>query len=90
MVKEGADYLVPGHTRPVMGRKAIAGALGDYRDGIRYVFTKTVEEMNQKMRPDELVESVKLPPALAANEYLQEYYGTVAFSVRSIYAQAVG
>jgi len=90
MLKEGADSLVPGHTRPVMGRDAVTRALTDYRDAIRFVFTKTIEGMNRKMTPDELVESVKLPPALAASEYLQEYYGTVAFSVRSIYSQAAG
>jgi alkyl sulfatase BDS1-like metallo-beta-lactamase superfamily hydrolase len=90
MLKEGADYVVPGHTRPVMGREAAARALTDYRDAIRYVFTKTIEGMNGKLTPDELAESVKLPPALAASEYLQEYYGKVSFSVRSVYSQTVG
>lgn len=90
MLQEGPDAVVPGHTRPVLGREASATALRDYRDGIRYVFDKTIEGMNEKKTPDELAASIKLPPALASSEYLQEYYGTVAFSVRSIYSQAVG
>lgn len=90
MLQEGPDAVVPGHTRPVLGKEASAAALRDYRDGIRYVFAKTIEGMNAQKTPDELVASIKLPPALASSEYLQEYYGTVAFSVRSIYSQAVG
>jgi len=90
MLREGPDAVVPGHTRPVLGKEASATALRDYRDGIRYVFTKTIEGMNEKMTPDDLAASIKLPPALASSEYLQEHYGTVAFSVRSIYSQAVG
>lgn len=90
MLQEDPNAVVPGHTRPVLGNKASVTALQDYRDGIRYVFAKTIEGMNQKKTPDELAASIKLPPALASSEYLQEYYGTVAFSVRSIYSQAVG
>jgi alkyl sulfatase BDS1-like metallo-beta-lactamase superfamily hydrolase len=41
-------------------------------------------------RPDELVQHVKLPPHLVDNPYLQEYYSSVAWSVRAIYADSVG
>jgi alkyl sulfatase BDS1-like metallo-beta-lactamase superfamily hydrolase len=37
-----------------------------------------------------LVQHVKLPPPLADTPYLQEYYGSVAWSVRAIYADYVG
>ncbi|WJM87520.1 alkyl sulfatase dimerization domain-containing protein [Dickeya chrysanthemi] len=40
--------------------------------------------------PDELVEEVKLPEKLAKHPYLQEFYGTVAWSVRGIYSQNAG
>jgi len=33
---------------------------------------------------------VKLPPHLAASPYLQEYYGTVEWSVRAIYSDHLG
>jgi alkyl sulfatase BDS1-like metallo-beta-lactamase superfamily hydrolase len=46
--------------------------------------------MKQGERPDELVLHVKLPPHLAENPYLQEFYGSVEWTVRGIYADRVG
>jgi alkyl sulfatase BDS1-like metallo-beta-lactamase superfamily hydrolase len=36
------------------------------------------------------VQQVELPPELAANPYLQEFYGSVEWTVRGIYADRVG
>lgn len=90
MIDLGADYLVPGHTRPVLGSANVRAALTAYRDGIKSVLDQTLEGMRKGERPDELVEHVKLPPALADSPYLQEFYGTVAWSVRAIYAEYAG
>jgi len=90
MVDLGADYLVPGHTRPVLGSANVRAALATYRDGIKSVLDQTLEGMKRGERPDELVQHVRLPPALAASPYLQEFYGTVAWSVRAIYADHAG
>src|SRR5258706_3482055 len=90
MVDLGADYLVPGHTRPVLGIANVRAALATYRDGIKSVLDQTLEGMKRGERPDELVQHVRLPPALAASPYLQEFYGTVAWSVRAIYADHAG
>ena len=90
MVDLGADYLVPGHTRPVLGSANVRAALTTYRDGIKSVLDQTLEGMKKGERPDELVQHVTLPPALAASPYLQEFYGTVAWSVRAIYADYAG
>jgi alkyl sulfatase BDS1-like metallo-beta-lactamase superfamily hydrolase len=46
--------------------------------------------MRQGERPDELVQHVKLPPDLAGNPYLQEFYGSVEWTVRGVYADRVG
>jgi uncharacterized sulfatase len=90
MTKEGAQYLVPGHTRPISGQEKVAQALGDYRDAIRFVYEKTIEGINKGMTPRQLIENVKLPPALADKDYLGEYYGNVAWSVRSIFSGHLG
>ena len=90
MVDLGADHLVPGHTRPVLGSANVRAALTTYRDGIKSVLDQTLEGMKKGERPDELVQHVTLPPALAASPYLQEFYGTVAWSVRAIYADYAG
>lgn len=64
-------------------------ALVAYRDGIQFVFGQTMAGISKGMTPDELVQQVQLPTHLAQHPYLQEWYGTVAWAVRGIYAQQV-
>ncbi|TNE49072.1 MAG: MBL fold metallo-hydrolase [Deltaproteobacteria bacterium] len=85
-----ADIMVPCHTRPLFGRDNIQNALRDYRDAIQYVHDQTVRWMNKGLTPDEIVEHVHLPEHLATSPYLQEFYGTVAWSVRSVFAGYLG
>ena len=84
------EYVVPSHTRPVIGGADARAALTAYRDAIKSVLDQTNEGMRRGERPDELVQHVKLPPHLAQNAYLQEFYGGVEWAVRGIYADRVG
>ncbi len=90
MIKLNAHYLVQGHMRPILGEDAVREALTAYRDGIRTILDQTLAGIRQGKTPDELAQQVKLPPALAQSPYLQEYYGSVAWTVRGIYADYVG
>ena len=90
IIAEGAECLIPGHTRPIFGANEVRRVLSSYRDAIRYVYDKTVEGMNGGLTPDELVGYVKLPTHLAEEPSLQEYYGTVDWTVRSIFAGLAG
>lgn len=83
------EHLAPGHTRPISGPTALS-ALADYRDAIRFVIAKTAEGMNLGLTPDELVSYVKLPNHLAEKYYLQEFLGTVAWSVRGYFNGTLG
>jgi alkyl sulfatase BDS1-like metallo-beta-lactamase superfamily hydrolase len=83
-------HLVPSHTRPISGEERIRVALTDYRDAIQFVHDQTVRGINKGLGPDELVTFVRLPPHLAKSPYLQEYYGTVEWSVRSIFTGYLG
>ncbi|MES2344096.1 MAG: alkyl sulfatase dimerization domain-containing protein [Pseudomonadota bacterium] len=85
-----AQVLVPSHTRPIVGAETIAATMTDYRDAIAFTHDQTVRWMNQGLTPDEIVEKVKLPARLAANPFLFEHYGTVEWSVRSIFAGYMG
>ncbi|GKW41629.1 alkyl/aryl-sulfatase [Pectobacterium parvum] len=85
-----AEHLIPGHMQPVSGAADVKAALTAYRDGIKSVWDQTMAGIAKGMTPDELVQTVKLPPELAENPYLQEYYGSVAFTVRGIYVQQAG
>lgn len=84
------DFLVPGHTGPVAGRRKIRKILTDYRDAIQYVHDQTIRKMNMDMTPDEIAASIHLPRHLAASPYLQEYYGTVPWSARAIFCGYLG
>ena len=90
MIALGPEFVAPSHTRPVLGGAAARSALTAYHDGIKSILEQTIQRMRQGERPDELVQHVKLPPALAENPYLQEYYGGVEWTVRGIYADRVG
>jgi alkyl sulfatase BDS1-like metallo-beta-lactamase superfamily hydrolase len=90
MIALGPEDVVPSHTRPVLGGAAAHAALTAYRDGIKSILDQTIQGMKQGERPDELVQHVKLPPDLAANPYLQEFYGGVEWTVRGIYADRAG
>jgi uncharacterized sulfatase len=90
LIALGAEHVVPGHTRPVSGEANAQSALTAYRDGIKSIYDQTLEGMKKGERPDELVAHVKLPPSLVDSPYLQEYYGTVEWSVRAIYSDHLG
>jgi alkyl sulfatase BDS1-like metallo-beta-lactamase superfamily hydrolase len=90
MITLEPDHVIPGHMHPISGAKDVRDALTCYRDAIRHVLDATVKGIKQGITPDELVGQVKLPDHLAKSPYLQEFYGSVAWSVRGIYAAYVG
>ena len=85
-----AEYLVPSHSRPIIGTDKIDRILTDYRDAIQYVHDQSIRGMNAGMTPDQLVDAIKLPPHLAKAPYLQPFYGKVSWSVRSVFAGNLG
>jgi uncharacterized sulfatase len=86
----GPEHVVPSHTRPVLGASAATSTLTAYRDGLKSILDQTVAGIRKGERPDELVARVKLPPGLAENPFLQEFYGGVEWTIRGIYADEVG
>lgn len=90
MLKLDAEYLLPGHTRAVVGKDVVKETLTNYHDAIEYVLVETLKGMEQGMTTDQLAETVVLPEKWAKLPYLQEYYGTVAWTVRSIYGGYLG
>ena len=90
MLKEKPEYLIAGHTRPVIGEEKINEMMTNYRDAIQFVFDKTIEGINKGMTPDELIDYVKLPAELAEKDYLREYYGNVQWAVRQIFNAYLG
>jgi alkyl sulfatase BDS1-like metallo-beta-lactamase superfamily hydrolase len=84
------EHLVPSHTRPLSGAEDIQAVLTDYRDAIQFVHDQTIRGMNQGLTADELASRIALPGHLAASPWLQEFYGTVTWSVRNIFSGHLG
>ena len=84
-----ADYIFPSHTLPILGGD-IPPTLTIYRDGIQYVHDQTIRLMNKGFYPNEIVEMIKLPESIRNSPFLYEFYGTVRWSVRSIFNGYLG
>ena len=85
-----AEYLFPSHTKPIVGKNEINDVLTIYRDAIQYIHDQTVRLINKGLYPDEIAELIRLPDNLAKSPYLFEFYGTVRWSVKSIFNGYLG
>ena len=84
------EFLFPSHTKPIIGQEKIQDALNIYRDAIQYIHDQTIRLMNQGLYPDEIAELIELPKNIADSPYLYEFYGTVRWSVKSIFNGYLG
>ncbi len=84
------EHLVPSHTAPLSGSQAVQRVLTDYRDAIQFVHDQTIRGMNQGLTADELAHRIRLPAHLASSPWLKEFYGTVPWSVRSVFSGHLG
>ena len=85
-----ADHLVLGHTTPFSGAAEVDEALDIYSRGLWHVYDETIAGINAGKTPDELAHEVRLPPELADQPLLGEYYGNVSWGVRSIFNGILG
>ncbi len=85
-----AEHLLPGHGYAIQGWEHVHEVLKNYRDAIKSVLLQTLEGMAQGKTMDELAAMVHLPEHLRDLPYLGEHYGSVAWSVRSIFTGYAG
>lgn len=85
-----AKYLLPGHTALISGNEKIREVLGNIKNSIDYILTKTLEGMNAGKSPEELASEIRLPGEYANLPYLAEHYGCVEWTVREIYSAYLG
>lgn len=85
-----AEYLLPGHTALISGNEKIREVLGNFKNSIDYILTKTLEGMNAGKSPEELASEIRLPGEYANLTYLAEHYGCVEWTVREIYSAYLG
>lgn len=84
------EYLIPSHTRPIIGKALVYETLTTYRDGIQFVYDQTIRYMNKGMTSNEIVQKVHLPENLKNAPFLQEFYGKVSWSVMNIFDGNLG
>lgn len=84
------EFLVPSHTRALIGAAEISQVLTDYRDAIRYVYDQSVRLINQGLMPDEVAQRVQLPAHLAASPFLQPFYGKPSWSAKTVFDGNLG
>ena len=85
-----AEYLLPGHTALISGNEKIREVLGNFKNSIDYILTKTLEGMNAGKSPEGLASEIRLPGEYANLPYLAEHYGCVEWTVREIYSAYLG
>ena len=85
-----ADTYSGSHMRAWVGNEFIVERITNYRDAIQYVHDQAVYHINRGYKLDQLADAVVLPPQFAQDPWLMEFYGTVAHSVRNIYAGLIG
>lgn len=81
---------MPGHTHPLLNKELIQNQVGQFKEVIEYILFNTLECINKGLTLDETVQTVSLPDHLKTLPYLQEYYGTVEWAVKSVYTGYVG
>jgi alkyl sulfatase BDS1-like metallo-beta-lactamase superfamily hydrolase len=83
--------MVPAHGVPLSGEDKVEEVMRNFRDAIQFVHDQTVRHMNKGLCPDELAESIALPPHLAGfKPWMEEFFGSVSQSVRAIYQGYLG
>ena len=90
MRAEGAEVLIPGHTRPLSGAETVESALADYAAALRFVRDATLRGIDAGLGPDELAAVVRLPAELASSPVLAENHGTLEWATRAVYARRMG
>ncbi|MFR7590637.1 MAG: alkyl sulfatase dimerization domain-containing protein [Longibaculum sp.] len=85
-----SHYLLPGHGRAYTSVQDIQMVLGNYKAAIESILMQTINCMAKGMTLDQTIQTVHLDEKYQSLDYLGEYYGTVEWSVKSIYNGYVG
>ena len=83
------EYLLPSHTKPLSGPDVME-TLTIYRDAIQYVHDQTIRLMNKGYSADEISNVIELPLEVSKSPFVREFYGTIRWSVKSIFNGYLG
>ncbi|HEY1751237.1 MAG TPA: alkyl sulfatase dimerization domain-containing protein [Caulobacteraceae bacterium] len=87
---DDADVLFASHHWPRWGREDAARFLATQRDVYKYVHDQTLRLANHGRTPREIAEELALPPTLAAEWHVRDYYGTLNHNAKAVYQRYLG
>ncbi len=85
MVELGPEVLLPGHGVPVVGADRVRQALSDTAELLESLHDQTVELMNQGVRLNDIIHTVRSPEHLMDRPYLRPVYDEPEFIVRNVW-----
>ena len=84
------EAIVPGHSRILRGRDEIDLIMSETRDAIGFLVDQVNRFFLANRSADELLDTVSLPPAIAASPDLQPYYHRWEWMVRQRFVKLGG
>jgi alkyl sulfatase BDS1-like metallo-beta-lactamase superfamily hydrolase len=84
------EAIVPGHSRILRGRDEIDRVMSETRDAIGFLVDQVNRFFLANRSADELLDTVSLPPAIAASADLQPYYHRWEWMVRQRFVKLGG
>ena len=89
LISYDAKVLLPGHTEALFNED-VKDHLIHFKEAIEYILFTTLDCINHHYTLSQTLESVQLPQYLKELPYLQEYYGMIEWTVKSVYNGYVG
>ena len=85
-----AEYIVPGHGRPIVGRHDVQDVLKANRDIIQFLADQVERYIILGYTADEIIDTLQLPTALATHPDLQPHYHRMDWIIRGLYTKHAG
>src|SRR5699024_743019 len=85
-----AEVLIDQHSWPVWGQEKINDYLAVQRDTYKYIHDQTVRLMNHGLQPDQIANTIALPPELEEQGTSGGNYGTLQHNARAVYQKYMG
>lgn len=85
-----ADYYVPVHGDPVIGKDAILRRLTLHRDAYSFVYNQALRGLNQGWSPDQIVQCTHIPQRFLDEPTLNQVYSEFDYALRGVYRGLIG
>jgi len=85
-----SEVLFASHHWPRWGREDARRFLTTQRDVYKYIHDQTLRMANHGLTPKEIAEDLALPPTLAAEWHVRDYYGALNHNAKAVYQRYLG